>query len=493
MPTSTPRNIGTWKQLMLDESIIESQKNVTIKMNPAVNTGEVLIGPESDAEHLVFAYSSVLKENGRVRVWYDDRHNFCTRYAESDDGLHFTKPELNLVTGPQPLPGNAVIYQDRLQGCAVWIDPNAPPEEKYKTQAKFGPHPDGRQSSLDFHSSPDGLHWKPMHSIEMDDIDVQNVVFWDESYGRYVMYTRRWIRLEDTNLNNRKVRRMESDDLVNWDSESVVWEADEADNAIYTTSTGMPPIDYYGAEVYKYPDAGDLYIILAEAFWHWKNRPEEEKWGFSPDPKSMTKKIERLAPSTMDVRLGYSLDGKLFHRAVDRGPFISLGPDGRFDSKWVWALPNPVVMGDELWIYYAGHNLDHDSFVDPAAPGYLCGIGRAVMRLDGFVSADTGYDEGELVTNPFVFEGDRLELNVRASGGGSVRVEVQDETGKPMEGFSQEDSELLIGDSVAMPWGARQRDARQRGDGKSLGALAGRPVKLRFIMRESKLYAFRFQ
>ena len=482
LPTS-PRNIGSKKQLLLDESIIESLKRTRLVMNSAVTTGEVLVGPDTDSEHQVAAYSSVLKENGLVRVWYDDRNSFTTRYAESKDGIHFTKPDLNLVSGPKPLPSNAVIYQDRLQGCAVWIDPNASPEEKYRTQAKFGPHPDGSMPSLDFYASPDGLHWKPTHSVEMEDIDTQNVIIWDESCARYVMYTRKWIRFENSNLGHRKVRRMESDDLKQWDSETICWEADETDLGIHATSTGMPPIDYYGAEVYKYPEAGDLYICLAEAFWHFKDRPEEDKWGFSPDPKQLAKKVERLAPSTMDVRLGYSTDGKTFHRTVDRGPFISLGPDGRFDSKMVWALPNPVAMGDEIWIYYLGHNQDHDSFVDSAAPGYRCGIGRAVMRLDGFVSADTGYEEGELVTKPFVFEGDRLEMNVRASGGGSVRVEVLDEKGKPIEGFAREDSDFLIGDSVAMTWG----------DGKGVARLAGRPVKLRFIMKESKLYAFRFQ
>ena len=49
-------------------------------------------------------------------------------------------------------------------------------------------------------------------------------------------------------------------------------------------------------------------------------------------------------------------------------------------------------MGDEL---YVGHNRDHDSFVDPVAGRRLMGLGRAVLRLDGFVAAD-----GELVTRP---------------------------------------------------------------------------------------------
>ena len=133
------------------------------------------------------------------------------------------------------LPANAVMAMHRLQGCCVWIDPQAPPEQRYKSQAKCGPHPD-RPHTLEFFASPDGLEWEHLHGIRIEDCDTQNVVFWDESYGRYVMYTRLWVRDDDPNRNHRKVRRLESDDLVHWDSESVVWEADAADLATYRTS-----------------------------------------------------------------------------------------------------------------------------------------------------------------------------------------------------------------------------------------------------------------
>ena len=473
--TDDAMNLGRHKHLMLDDSIIDSLQGVVLRLNPARATGEVLLHPENGTQE-VYAYSSVRKEGGRVRFWYDDRSHFATCYAESDDGTHFTRPELNLLGGD--LPANAVMAMHRLQGCCVWIDPQAPPERRYKSQAKCGPHPD-RPHTLEFFASPDGLGWEHLHGIRIEDCDTQNVVFWDESYGRYVMYTRLWVRSDDPNRNHRKVRRLESDDLVHWDSQSVVWEADAADLATYRTSTGAPPIDYYGAAVYKYPDADDLYICLAEAFWHFKDRPEPERWGHSPDPATLSRKVERLAPSTMDVYLGYSRDGKVFRRPADRRPFLSLGPDGRFDSKRVWALPDPVRMGDELWIYYVGHNRDHDSFVDPVAGRRLMGLGRAVLRLDGFVAAEAGFDGGELVTRPLTFDGDRLLLNLQASGGGSLQVEVLDADGRALDGYA---SGPLTGDSVALQWRPQQ----------GLRRLAGRPVRLRLRLRACGLYAFQF-
>ena len=114
----------------------------------------------------------------------------------------------------------------------------------------------------------------------------------------------------------------------------------------------------------------------------------------------------------------------------------------------------------------------------------LSGIGRAVLRLDGFVSADAGYGGGEIVTPVVRFEGGRLELNVDTGGGGAVRVELQDGEGRPIGGYTEEDASWICGNSVRMPvrWG-------KSGD---VSSLSGRPIRIRFVMRDCKLYAFQF-
>jgi hypothetical protein len=144
-------------------------------------------------------------------------------------------------------------------------------------------------------------------------------------------------------------------------------------------------------------------------------------------------------------------------------------------------------MGDELWIYYAGSNRDHDGNISRGAPDgkHLSGIGRAVLRLDGFVSADADYRGGQLTTPALRFSGGRLELNVETSGGGSVEVELLDDQGKPIEGYSRADSQPINGNSVRMPVRWKTTD--------DVRELAGRPVRLRFYMRDCKLYAFQFR
>ena len=125
--------------------------------------------------------------------------------------------------------------------------------------------------------------------------------------------------------------------------------------------------------------------------------------------------------------------------------------------------------------------------------------GRAVIRLDGFISADAAYTGGELTTKPLVFEGTRLQLNMATGSGGSVRVEIQDENGKPLQGYSAEDACELSGNYIRTlaSWRAQAvpnmgRTRQPVGD-TNVGPLAGRPVKLRFVMRDAKLYSFQFR
>ena len=125
------------------------------------------------------------------------------------------------------------------------------------------------------------------------------------------------------------------------------------------------------------------------------------------------------------------------------------------------------------------------AIVDPAADGLLSGIGRAIMRLDGFVSADADYGGGEIVTPPIRFEGERLKLNLDTGGGGSVLVELRGEDGRPVKGYTEKEASFICGNSVRMP-------VTWRGTG-DVSQLVGTPVRLRFHMRDCRLYAFQFR
>src|SRR5204863_3626402 len=111
-------------------------------------------------------------------------------------------------------------------------------------------------------------------------------------------------------------------------------------------------------------------------------------------------------------------------------------------------------------------------------------VSRLVQRLDGFISADAAYAGGQLTTVPLLFDGKQLQLNVDTGALGSVRVELLDQQGHVIPGYGERDCDLINGNYVAhaVTW-----------KGKSdVSALAGQALRLRFVMRSTKLFAFQF-
>ena len=110
---------------------------------------------------------------------------------------------------------------------------------------------------------------------------------------------------------------------------------------------------------------------------------------------------------------------------------------------------------------------------------------RYTLRTDGFVSVNAPFVGGSLVTKPLTFTGRELVVNFSAGAAGSLRVELQDEAGKPLSGFALADSVEQIGDEIerVVTWKS----------GPDLSQLAGRPVRLRFMMQNADLYSLRFR
>lgn len=465
-------DIGSRKQLFLDERLIESSRGVRFEINtPHAMREPVLVadqGRENPEDVFVWSYSSVARVGGKTRLWYQvNTLKFRPQpvgfvltdkwlaYAESSDGIHFTKPKLGLNEYRGSRANNIVI--PGVEGGHVWIDPRARPKHRYRFQTYGG------AGKLAFYGSPDGIRWKKTHTATVGHNDTQNIAFWDAAVQRYLLFTRKWPG------NFRVHRRLDSDDLVHWNNEVVVMRADGTDLAKYKSAASVHPVDYYGACVFKYPDEHGLYVMLPQAFWHWYARGGQQ----------------RVGPNLYDVRLCVSHDGRKFRRVADRGVFLRPGPEGTFFSGSVWVLPAPIRMGDELWFYFQGSNADHDGNLIPGSDKFRTGIGRAVLRLDGFLSADAGFNGGEVVTPLVKFQGKRLELNVDSGGGGVVHVELLDEQGHPIPGFTVKEATPLSCNSV--------RKTVTWGENADISRFANRSIKIRFRMRDCKLYAFQFR
>ena len=110
-------------------------------------------------------------------------------------------------------------------------------------------------------------------------------------------------------------------------------------------------------------------------------------------------------------------------------------------------------------------------------------LGLAWLRLDGFVALEAADEAGTITTKPFPLEGKHLELNVDARDHGMVRVELLDEAGQPMDGFSGDHAEWFRGvDQLRFqPVWTSQAD---------LATFKGKTIRLKIHLKNARLYAF---
>ena len=97
---------------------------------------------------------------------------------------------------------------------------------------------------------------------------------------------------------------------------------------------------------------------------------------------------------------------------------------------------------------------------------------------------------GVLLTQSFSFEGSNLWVNLEparhndGSGVAEIKVEILDHQTQPIAGFSLDESDRLT----------KAGRFKASWKGKSdLSSLAGRPLQLRFWIRNAKLYSFQFE
>jgi len=107
------------------------------------------------------------------------------------------------------------------------------------------------------------------------------------------------------------------------------------------------------------------------------------------------------------------------------------------------------------------------------------------LRIDGFVSLQAPLVGGELITKPLSFAGKRLLVNVSTSAAGAVRVELQSPDGQPLPGFALADCHEVYGDDL-------ERAVAWKGS-PDLGPCQGKPVRLRFEVKDADLYSFQFR
>lgn len=486
-------DVGDRRQVFIDDRFFADSKGVRLTVHQPVKTGEATIQPDQPWERGIGAYASVLKDGDTYHMWYKPNRGIC--YARSKDGIHWEKPALGLVEYKGSKQNNIVIgygaadAEDGGHGPQVFIDPTAPPDQKFRLLT--------RQSDpgyfADLYSSPDGIHWKFTHPEIMkyhpltkpNHLDSQNVIFWDERIGKYVAYMRRNMRADGSQ--GRSIVRSESESLTGFaqvQDAQVVVTHDEQDLIL----DGIDMVDYYTSSAIKYPWAQDAYYMFPAAYFHYITGTLTE--------------FEERAPlnaGPLHTVFAASRDGIQWER-YDRRPFVRLGFRHEFDSMGARVFYGivPSLDGHQLYLYYCGSDRlhgwgreesDNSEMMTKAglapASGKKSMISRLVIRRDGFVSARADYTGGEFTTPPMTFAGSKLMLNIDTSATGIAQVGILDADGNPVEGYAVEQCDRIhTANQIerTVTWKTK----------RDIAALAGKPIRLHVVMRDCDLYAFQF-
>ena len=323
--------------------------------------------------------------------------------------------------------------------------------------------------------SPDGIHWRDYEENPVVWGGDVNRVFYDEASDRYVAYLRcdyPYIR----GFPRRSISFTMSKDFINWRNPGLVLVADEIDDTMVEEKVEEvrqilsfdDPLQWraelYGMAVFPYEG---LYLGHLWVFYTSGTQGGRDIWPPRPG-----------MDGPIDTQLTLSRNLLDWKRLGNRKPIIPRGKPGDWDGGMIQAYGNPLIVGDEIWIYYRGHSRTH------GGQSWRSAMGLAKLRLDGFVSIDAGETEGTLTTKPFVFKGERLIVNANANRG-SLLVELLGDDEKPISGFSQQECNVFHGDSVChnVTWSGN----------REVASLQGNAVRLRFHLASAKLFSFMFE
>ncbi|MFL6417110.1 MAG: hypothetical protein ACJ74Y_15715 [Bryobacteraceae bacterium] len=473
--SAEPVSVDVGRQLLVDDFLIAETSLRRKFHKPRIHEASPVLSPTTPLE-MNGGYCPVAcpfqdgvffdPKDQLYKIWYHAGWFEGTAYAYSEDGITWTRPNLDIVPGTnQILPRRDPFQRD---GAGVWLDQATDnPRERFKLFVYFRE----RQADL-FHygelyngptvsqggtvfTSPDGIHWAERSATGPCG---DNTNFFYNPFRKTWFYS-----IRTTNKRGRIRSYRECADFVRgakWTQSDVKFLASADDED--------PPDPILGYETQLYNlDAVAYENMMLGVFGIFEGPPNEisEKTGI---------------PKITELMLGFSRDGLHWIRP-DRTPFLAPSrKPGTWNRGYLHSAGGVcLVCGDELRFYFGAF-----SGISPRLGLHMYAggsTGLAILRRDGFASMDAGPEPASLTTVPVRFTGTHLFVNVEAQNG-EVTAEVLGTNGNPIDALTRQNCLSIRSDSTCqqMAW---------RGV-NDLAHLKGRPVSLRFHLRNANLYSF---
>lgn len=495
-----------------DEVSIPFTQNLKLEMrtptkhpaNPVVPRGETG-APDNWA---VQFYGSVIKIDGKYRMWYcaagrnsgqegatnqvgEDISQWRIAYAESDDGVKWTKPNLGLVQYGGNKNNNLVALDPQnvsMLNVKVLYDPEDPnPQQLYKMTGhaywtKVAPAGSRTLGTLVVFASPDGLTWKSLTGVKpnakafltKDDVLLQDSHFepcgglykWDGVYyisGQNAVSGAR-------PYHGRVARAYVSGDFVNWTKASNIQFVRTPQHKLLGSGRSREGEQTHeGISVWN---RGNM-LLGVSGMWH-----GAKEW----------------PGVTIDLGFVISNDGVNFREPMNEWPLITIGADGAWDQGGVLQGQGFENVGDQTYIYYGSWDPRGWEAAPPRGGVGIVTVPRdrlGALVPDPATVGDSVYHvqklDCDLVTAPVDLKpntASKFYVNVDGLGEQAMlKVELLDAKLKPLPGFSGENAAIVnqSGFQVPIVWGGKD----------TIDALPGR-VRIKMTFDGSKKSDIRF-
>lgn len=432
-----------------DDHGIAWQHNLKLTLETAVkHPGNPVLrsGPPGSPDHgHAILYGTVLKQGDTFRMWYLGMHEpevksgqapgwwrpMC--YAESKDGVTWTKPDLGLVEFNGNKHNNICLIEGEPFSMtrvndflSVLHDPEDPdPSRRYKCayiahmpfdevrggRSRIGPD-ERRWGAFVTATSPDGLRWKCVGDRPVnaggERFEVSGLYrFGDFYYGTGQLLSP-WSWRPDGSPVGRDMLAYRSPDFTRWSKA-------KAFSFARPGQLANPPVKgqqmHMGAGIWN---RGNVLVGL-HGMWQDAEQtpPKGKSWNYGV---------------RVDLGLLISNDGVHFREPVPGHTVIPRGKAGEWDDIAILQGHAFVNEGDRTMIWY--------SHWDTGGVLENMDIGLATLRRDGFghLSRHVPEEEGHFITSPFTAE--KIALNLEGVTPESpLTLQLLDPLDRPMEGM----------------------------------------------------------
>ena len=471
---------------------------------------EAVFSPDSEWE-IDLGYPNIIRDGDLYRMYYithissddycpkydftDDEiredkwllyyTNIFVCYAESRDGIIWTRPSLGICEYKGSTDNNIILRSEDLEGRKRMFDnffvfkdtnPACPEDERYKGIGfACGRLDDDVVSSfregLSYYASADGVHFRFMRILRIAEgtYDTLNTCSYDEARGEYVLYYRGWHGIPEGGRRIegiRDVKRATSPDFLNWSGFERIEVGD--DDPMYTNNI---------MRYYRNPNilVGFPTRYVERHAW---TRNYDELTGRVARRERMNNGHPREGLAITDCLFMTSRDG--IHWDKLREAFFKPGME--VEDNWVYGDCYPAysmleTLSDDGENYEISVLMPKPYRKSKSMARTPETLYRWTIRRDGFAYYCADADGAKIVTRPLMFDGNDLYINFSTSAYGSVYITVSD-------GERSITTCELFGDSD------HRRVIFEDG---LVSDFSGKMVTLTFTMRDARLYSFEFK